>query len=288
MTALRADPAAELVCMIRDEPALRYFVNRIHAAHGVALVVVEKPPASGGNAAAKALAALRSGGPGGLARAIHEKRRERAAGAAATRVFDDSFGDRWRRLDPDIEVLETPSINDARVVRRLEAMAPVVALDHGTAIVRDEVLARAAVALNLHWGLSPYYRGTRCTQWALLSWDPLNIGVTVHELTRQVDGGAVVGQARAVVQPSDSALSLNVQLTRLGTEIVVEAVARIRAGVALECAEQDLSRGLVTVGRQWSEHLERHLTRLERNGGVARMISAPARATELPIVTPRR
>ena len=31
---------------------------------------------------------------------------------------------------------------------------------------RDELLAAVPLALNIHWGLLPYYRGTHCTEWA--------------------------------------------------------------------------------------------------------------------------
>jgi methionyl-tRNA formyltransferase len=262
---------APLVCLIRDEPPLRYLVNRLHEAHGVALVVVERPTGT---------RTVR-----GVVRALPEKRRQRADRRAVAAVLEHRFGDRWQALDSDPEVLETPSVNDARVVERLAGMGPVVAVDHGTSIVRPLVLEHATVALNLHWGLSPYYRGVRCTQWALLNWDPLNIGATVHELTQEVDGGAIVGQAYAEVGPRDSAYSINMQLTALGTEIMVAAVARLAAGEALTTTPQDLSRGYLAYGDQWSDDLERHVRRLERDGSVGRMLERPARKTRLRIVT---
>src|SRR3546814_7243079 len=63
--------------------------------------------------------------------------------------------------------------------------------------------------LNIHAGLSPRYRGSRCTEWAVACGDVLNIGVTVHRLTKDIDGGAILGQARVQVRPEDTIEDVN-------------------------------------------------------------------------------
>ena len=82
--------------------------------------------------------------------------------------------------------------NSTEVARRLTALKPDLILDHGTSIVSDSIIETAPLALNLHWGLSPYYRGTFCTEWALINHDPRNIGVTIHRLAKAVDGGDIL------------------------------------------------------------------------------------------------
>ena len=88
-------------------------------------------------------------------------------------------------------------------------------------------MATSDLALNLHWGLSPYYRGTHCTGWALINWDPYNIGVTIHKLTQRIDGGSILAQKRAVIKPGDTVNSINMQLTQLGTELVIKIIDKI-------------------------------------------------------------
>ena len=157
-------------------------------------------------------------------------------------------------------------------------------LDHGTSILVPEIISEASLALNLHWGLSPYYRGTHCTEWALVNWDPLNIGVTIHKLSQQIDGGDIVGQARAVITPQDTVYSINMQLTHLGTKIVMQVLDRQKAGNELTFHRQDFSNSLLTRQRQWSPHLEQYIAELEQNGGIDRMLKSPARRTQLSIV----
>lgn len=280
---MRADHGAKLVCLIQDDPPLRYFVNRLHEAHGVALVVLEKPGRRRSRLG-RALGMVKARGVGALARALVRRLAPGSRRAPERATLERLFRGSWQQLAPDIPLLVTESVNDDAVLRRLEREGPWLLLDHGTTLVREPVIKRASLALNLHWGLSPYYRGVHCTEWALLNWDPHNVGVTVHVLSDDIDGGAVIGQARATLAEDDTVHSINMQLTYLGTEIMVEAVRRLRAGHDLPATAQDFSRGLLVYRRHWSELLERHVAGLERGDALARMLDAPARQEPLPIV----
>lgn len=47
-------------------------------------------------------------------------------------------------------------------------------------------------ALNIHMGLSPYYRGSSCNFWALYDNKPGYVGATIHLLTKGLDSGPMV------------------------------------------------------------------------------------------------
>lgn len=49
-------------------------------------------------------------------------------------------------------------------------------------------------AINLHIGITPKYRGLKCIEEAILRDDLGNIGFTIHLLTDQLDGGAIIYQ----------------------------------------------------------------------------------------------
>lgn len=44
-------------------------------------------------------------------------------------------------------------------------------------------------ALNIHMGLSPYYRGSSCNFWALYDNNPGYVGATIHMLSKGLDSG---------------------------------------------------------------------------------------------------
>ena len=47
-------------------------------------------------------------------------------------------------------------------------------------------------AINIHMGLSPYYRGSSCNFWALYDGRPSYVGATIHLLSRGLDNGDIL------------------------------------------------------------------------------------------------
>ena len=47
-------------------------------------------------------------------------------------------------------------------------------------------------ALNIHMGMSPYYRGSSCNFWALYDNNPNYVGATVHKLSKGLDSGPML------------------------------------------------------------------------------------------------
>ena len=47
-------------------------------------------------------------------------------------------------------------------------------------------------ALNIHLGLSPYYRGNSCNFWAMYDSLPNYVGATIHLLSKGLDNGPII------------------------------------------------------------------------------------------------
>lgn len=50
-------------------------------------------------------------------------------------------------------------------------------------------------AINIHMGVSPYYRGTDCNFWALFDGNPHLVGSTVHLISKGLDNGPILYHA---------------------------------------------------------------------------------------------
>ena len=50
-------------------------------------------------------------------------------------------------------------------------------------------------AINIHMGISPYYRGTDCNFWALYDNNPHLVGATIHLLSKGLDSGPILYHA---------------------------------------------------------------------------------------------
>ena len=46
-------------------------------------------------------------------------------------------------------------------------------------------------AINIHMGLSPYYRGSSCNFWAMYDNRPEYVGATIHKLSKGLDSGDI-------------------------------------------------------------------------------------------------
>jgi folate-dependent phosphoribosylglycinamide formyltransferase PurN len=47
-------------------------------------------------------------------------------------------------------------------------------------------------AINIHMGISPYYRGSSCNFWALYDHNPSHVGATIHMLSKGLDSGDIL------------------------------------------------------------------------------------------------
>ena len=57
-------------------------------------------------------------------------------------------------------------------------------------------------AINIHAGISPYYRGTDCNFWALYDGNPHLVGSTIHLLSKGLDSGPILYHAMSNIKTS--------------------------------------------------------------------------------------
>ena len=67
----------------------------------------------------------------------------------------------------------------------------------GSSFIKDELIDFLVKkkAINIHMGLSPYYRGTDCNFWALNDDNPHLVGSTIHMISKGLDNGPVLYHA---------------------------------------------------------------------------------------------
>ena len=97
-------------------------------------------------------------------------------------------------------------------------------------------------ALNIHMGVSPYYRGSSTNFWAMYDRRPEYVGATIHLLSRGLDSGPMLFHALPRAEELD-ALALGMQAVKAAH---AGLCARIqdRSIIDLPPIEQDKSREL--------------------------------------------
>lgn len=131
---------------------------------------------------------------------------------------------------PEI-VMQVQGINTPQGISALRGVEPGRLLIYGTGIVTNSVLELSRqTPLNMHTGISPYYRGDSCAFWPLHQNELQFLGATVHEITATVDGGAIYATGQARLEPNDSLHSVFARCVEIGTELYIQELGKLERG----------------------------------------------------------
>jgi hypothetical protein len=159
--------------------------------------------------------------------------------AAETQVFGSI-----EFLPANVRVLAL-KMGDASQVP-VSTFAPVLDADHsvvfGASYLKGPLCDRLVErgALNIHMGVSPYYRGSSCNFWALDDRRPDMVGATIHKLSKGLDSGAMYYHAFPRPQVADPFV-WGMLSVRAAHDSLVEALAS-NALADMVPVEQDRSR----------------------------------------------
>ena len=161
------------------------------------------------------------------------------------RVEQRLLGNETTLPDTSVFVTEHNSINTPAIYEWVQKQAPDVILLYGTSIVKPPLLdTYEGRIINLHLGLSPYYRGAGTNFWPLVNREPECVGATIHLAVLKVDAGAILAQIRPDPERPDRAHELGTKTIIAGFDAVPGVVRGYLAG-RMKPQPQDLSKGQV-------------------------------------------
>jgi methionyl-tRNA formyltransferase len=134
---------------------------------------------------------------------------------------------------PKPPATEFPSwvINGPEVANLLRELAPDVMLVCGGPILRPPVFSVPRLGtINIHFGISPNYRGEHTLFWPLRLGDHEHVGVTLHYIIAGIDTGPVLAQGFPAIEASDTEATLWAKCARMAAELMVEYLHAIHHG----------------------------------------------------------
>ncbi len=133
--------------------------------------------------------------------------------------------------------------NASDQIELMTAVRPDVVVVFGTGILRGDLIrAFPDRILNLHLGLSPYYRGAGTNFWPLVNREPEDVGATIHYLDEGIDTGPIVAHARPQVSASDGPHDLGNRTIVAAVDVLLQAAARLAAGPIPSTPQQGSGR----------------------------------------------
>ena len=119
-------------------------------------------------------------------------------------------------------------INSPELREYIKSIRPDIIAVLGSSVLKQEMITLPAAAMiNLHSGLSPYYRGTWSYGWPVVNREPEYIGVTVHHVNSGIDTGDIIYQTRPLLEQDDNLNSIFLKVVAEGIELIVKAIEEI-------------------------------------------------------------
>lgn len=222
--------------------------------------------------------------PASLARKAWRAVRDRSryADGSEARFF---FGDRLPRLERPELVIEVPHINHPSLIERARRLRPDLVAVFGSSLLRGATLGMGRLGMvNLHGGLSPWYRGADCTFWALYNNEPARIGCTLHYIDAGIDTGRLIAHICPEVREGDDELELFYRGVKESAEVYSEFLDRLERGERYGQVQREKGRLYQVRQRGWRH--ERDLARRLREG-MLRGVQLPRRVTWFSVADDR-
>lgn len=151
------------------------------------------------------------------------KQEKRFFGHAAGWI-DTRDGCAVRRIKPG-------TLNTADTLTFLESAGVDTIVVFGTNLIKAPLLGKWPTRMiNMHLGLSPYYRGTATNFYPLLNDEPEYVGATIHLLDEGIDSGPILRHARPTIVTGDRPHTIGCKAIEAGTEALLSALAEYDAG----------------------------------------------------------
>ncbi|OGS37024.1 MAG: hypothetical protein A2293_15465 [Elusimicrobia bacterium RIFOXYB2_FULL_49_7] len=141
------------------------------------------------------------------------------------------FGNPGALAQTDFIEIERGEINSTRIFDWIQQKMPGLLLVYGTGIIKGGLFdSFRDKMINMHLGLSPYYRGAATNFWPLVNNEPECVGVTIHMLSDVVDGGAIIKQGRPDMSPTDTAHDIGCKTIIRGLEALADTAKKFSSG----------------------------------------------------------
>jgi folate-dependent phosphoribosylglycinamide formyltransferase PurN len=150
--------------------------------------------------------------------------------AARDASENDYFGDHAEVRPPSRRVAPD-GCNQPNEILAMRRESPDIVLVFGTGLLRQPLIdAFQGRILNIHLGLSPYYRGAGTNFWPLVNREPEYCGATIHFLDAGVDTGPIVAHVRPDIHSGDGPHDIgNKTIVAAADALAAAAVAHIQA-----------------------------------------------------------
>ena len=142
-----------------------------------------------------------------------------------------------------IRVIERSKINSDELIAWAEAQKPDCIVLFGTGILNHQWLDRfSGKIINLHLGLSPYYKGSATLFWPFYNNELECLGATIHLAASKVDAGDILAHIKPEIEISDNYYSLNMKIIKKSIDRLPALVTQYIDGELTPMPQQKIGK----------------------------------------------
>ena len=181
--------------------------------------------------------------------------------------------------------IKNGEINKINIIEKIKSFNVDYIFLYGSSIICDEILNLFPNrVLNLHLGLSPYYRGSGTNFFPLVDNLPECVGATIHLAVKKIDAGGVLAQCRPDIDIEDTVHDIGNKSIIKATEIFSNIIFEYQLGNLIP-KNINLSNGKLMFRKDFNVQMIKNLNQNFKNGMIKKYLQNKTnRDLECPII----
>ena len=120
-------------------------------------------------------------------------------------------------------------VNSELIFEKIQSFKPDVMIVFGSSIIKEPILSLGEKNrfINLHLGLSPYYKGNGTNFWPFINDELEFLGSTILHLDSGIDTGDIITHVRPKIDEQDDVHSLGCKIIKDSVKTIIEILKRI-------------------------------------------------------------
>jgi len=154
-------------------------------------------------------------------------------------------------------IIKRNELNGECVLNFLKPLKADVAVIFGVDIIKDPVFSLLPKwKINIHLGLSPWYKGAATLFWPFYNLEPQYSGATLHLIAPKADAGEILHHSVPELSEEDSMHEHSARVVIKATRDLVDIVSKIELNIPLKSYKQKNSGKLFLEKEFRPEHLK--------------------------------
>lgn len=175
--------------------------------------------------------------------------------------------------------LSSPYIYDV-----IKKFSPDIAFVFGSSIIKKPLLFLLPVgsSINLHLGLSPYYKGSGTNFWPFVNEELEYVGSTLLHIDAEIDTGDIIAHVRPKIEIGDNVHTIGCKVIKDSAACLINILKIVSKGKKLNRVKQwQISNERYYRTKDFNEEVLKNYQQKLENGLIQKYISGPQKSLKL-------